>query len=135
MFEHLPSAVLDKQQNQWNWAEQRLRHVESCVHAYAGRVEEAQNAQDAAVACYPSNNFQGRTQVALHQAIALIRSGDVLGGTHHVVSVFDRLESWQREDGLVLRTGEDALKTIPQQGLQHPQVMAAKEMLQNVGGH
>lgn len=128
-FERLPPAALRSQHGQWNWAEQRLHHVESHVHAHAGRLDEAQTAHDAAVSCYPSSSYQGRTQVALHQAIAMIRSGDVSGGADQVVSVFNGLKPWQRADGLVLRTGEAALTTVPTEKREHPQVKAAQEML------
>lgn len=132
MFERLPDAARGKEHGQWHWGEQRLRHVESYVHAHAGRVHEAQAAYDAALGCYQSDSFQGPTQVALYQAIALIRSGDVLGGVDHVVSTFNNLEPWQRADGLVLRSGEAALDAVPDQQQSHPQAIASREMLRTI---
>ena len=132
MFERLPESALNDQQSQWNWAEQRLRHVESHVHAHAGRISEAQAAQDAATACYPASNYQGRTQVAMHQAVAMIRAGDIGGGADHLTSVFDGLEPWKRSDGLVLRSGEAVLDTVPLEKRVHPSFSAASEMINTV---
>lgn len=132
MFERLPESALADHQSQWNWAEQRLRHVESYVHAHAGRVAEAQAAHDAATTCYPANSYQGRTQVAVHQAIAMFQAGDVGGGADHLVSVFEALEPWQRADGLVLRSGEAAIDKVPTTMRQDPKVAAATEMINNL---
>jgi hypothetical protein len=132
MFERLPESALSDQQSQWNWAEQRLRHVESHVHAHAGRVDQARLAQEAATACYPASNYQGRTQVAMHQAVAMIRSDDIAGGADYLLSVFDSLEPWQRADGLVIRSGEAVIETVPEAQRQHPRVCAAAEMIRTV---
>ncbi len=132
MFERLPELALTDQQSQWNWAEQRLRHVESHVHAHAGRVDEAQAACDAASACYPRGNYQGRTQVAMHQAVALIRAGDVRGGAAHLTSVFEGLVPWQRADGLVLRSGKAVVDKVPSTMRQDSTVLAAAEMISNL---
>lgn len=132
MFDRLPESAMTDQQCQWNWAEQRLRHVESHVHAHAGRVDEARTAHDAASACYPSGNYQGRTQVAIHQAVAMIRAGDVSGGADHLTSVFDGLVPWQRADGLVLRSGKAVVDKVPSTMRQDPKVLAAAEMISNL---
>lgn len=132
MFERLPESALTDHQSQWNWAEQRLRHVESHVHAYAGRVNEAQEAHAAASKCYPTNSYQGRTQVAMHRAIAMIRAGDVGGGAEHLTVVLDRLEPWQRSDGLILRSGEAVLNTVPLEQRAHRNVATASNMIRTI---
>lgn len=134
MFEHLPATAQTDQHSQWNWAEQRLRHVESHVHAHAGRVDQARAAQEAASACYPASNFQGRTQVAMYQAVALIRSGDVRTGSDHLTAIFDDLRPWQRGDGLVLRSAEAVLRTIPLSQRQHPSAVAAADKVGALAG-
>jgi hypothetical protein len=113
MYARLPDAATHDSASQWNWAEQRLRHVESHIHTYAGRVSEAGNAQDAALAAYPMANFQGRTQIELHRATALIRAGDVDAGTRHLATALEQLEPWQRQDGIVLRSARSTLDIVP----------------------
>lgn len=128
MFQRLPASV--DHQSQWNWAEQRLHHVESHVYAHAGRVADARAAHDAASACYPANNWGGPTQVAMHQSVAMIRVGDVRGGAEHLTAVLDSLEPWQRSDGLVLRSGKAVLDKVPLERRADRSVSIASEIIQ-----
>jgi transcriptional regulator with XRE-family HTH domain len=132
MFERLPESALTDQRSQWNWAEQRLHHVESHVHAHAGRVNQTRAAQEAASTCYPASNYQGRAQVAMNQALAFIRAGDVGSGADQLASVFDGLESWQRTDGLVLRSGEAVVEKIPMEMRKNPRVSNVAEMINDL---
>lgn len=112
-YERLPAETTEDQLSQWNWAEQRLRHVESHVHTHAGRLDHASQAQDLALALYPLGNYQGRTQIELHRAEALIRSGDTPSGTRHLITVLEQLSSQQRGDGIVISSAMSTLETVP----------------------
>jgi hypothetical protein len=101
----------------------------SHVHAYAGRLAEASHAQDAALAVYPAGNFQGRSQIELHRAVALIQAGDVDTGANHLVSTMERLEPWQREDGIVVRSAKSTFDMIPRVHADRVDVRLAREVL------
>lgn len=113
MFPHLPDGAAANSSSQWNWGPQRLHHVTSHVHAYAGQTDDASAAQDAALAAYPSQNFQGRSQIEFHRAIGLIRAGDIDTGVSHLMSTIDHLEPWQREDGIIKRSAMMAIGVVP----------------------
>jgi hypothetical protein len=99
------------------------------VHAYAGHVAEASRAQDAALAAYPTGNFQGRGQIELHRATALIHEGDVDAGVSHLISTMEHLQPWQREDGILKRTAMLTLDMIPQPHRDRPSVRLAREFI------
>jgi hypothetical protein len=101
----------------------------SHVHAYAGRVSEAGQAQDAALAAYPAGNFQGRAQIELHRAAAFIRADDVDTGASHLVSMMERLQPWQREDGILRRTALLTLDMIPPLHRDRSGVRLAREVV------
>lgn len=129
IFSRLPASASACCASQWNWGEQRLQHVVSHVHAYAGRVAEASQAQDAALAVYPTGNFQGRCQIELHRAAALIQAGDIDTGANHLVSTMEHLEPWQREDGILKRTAMLTLDMIPRLHVNRPTVRLAREVI------
>jgi hypothetical protein len=132
-FSQLPASAGTCSASQWNWGEQRLHHVVSYVHAHAGRVAEANAAQDAALAAYPDDNFQGRSQIELHRATALIQSGDIGTGASHLVSTMERLEPWQREDGIVMRSAMLAFDLIPRTHSGQAHVRSAREIIVSEG--
>lgn len=132
MFGRLPAAATNDPKSQWNWAEQRFRHVESHVHAHVGRLEEAMQAQDIAIGCYPDDSFQGPAQVEFHRTTALVRAGDLDTATNHLVGVLERLQPWQRADGLVFGSARAALNTVPQQHRAQPNVVAATAFVDTI---
>lgn len=129
LFPQLPASTRACSASQWNWGEQRLHHVVSYVHAYAGHVAEASQAQDAALAVYPSGNFQGRGQIELHRAAALIQAGDIDTGASHLASTVECLEPWQREDGILSRTAMLTLGMIPRLHKDLPSVRLARDVV------
>lgn len=133
-YARLPATAINDSAGQWNWSEQRLRHVESHVHTFAGRMNEAYDAQDAALAAYPVTHFQGRTQIELHRTTALIRAGDVDGGTHHLTTVLGRLEPWQRRDGIVHRSAMRTLDVVPSHLRELPKFREARDLVANAAG-
>jgi hypothetical protein len=129
LFPQLPASASTCSTSQWNWGEQRLHHVVSHVHAYAGHVAEASRAQDAALAAYPTGNFQGRGQIELHRATALIHEGDIDAGVSYLISTMEHLQPWQREDGILKRTAMLTLDMIPQPHQERPSVGLAREFI------
>jgi transcriptional regulator with XRE-family HTH domain len=127
-YARLPASATTCPGSQWNWGEQRLHHVVSHVHTYAGRTEQANQAQDAALAVYPSGNFQGRSQIELHRATTLIQAGDIDAGVDHLTSTMENLQPWQRADGIVKRSTILALDLIPDHERNRPSVNRAKEL-------
>lgn len=104
VFARLPDRVRDDRASQWGWSEQRLHHVASHVHTFAGDAEKAGHAQDLAIALYPERNYQGRTQIELHRAGGLLRAGDADEGARHMVRVLQGLPAELKGDGLLRRT-------------------------------
>jgi len=129
MYGRLPTAATEDTGSQWNWSEQRLHHVRSHVHTYAGRVAQAASAQDSALAVYPIANFQGRTQIEIHRSIALIRFGDVNVGTRHLTTTMEQLLPWQRRDGIIRRTAFSALEIVPAEERHLPGFQQARELV------
>lgn len=97
---------------QWGWGEQRLRFVESEVHAFGGRTKEALKSRDRAMQLYPSTSWAGPSQVEAHMSIAQIRAGNISGGVNHMMTTVSRLEPWQRADAFVLRSARDVIGCI-----------------------
>ena len=134
VYERLPDETSGDRTSQWGWSEQRLRHVESFVYSEAGDIERAGEAQDAAIALYPSRSYQGRTQVELYRASCLIRAGDVRSGAEHTVSVLQGLTADRRMDDLILRTAHATLSIIPPKEAKAPAVREARELLAITSG-
>lgn len=132
MFGRLPAAATRDPKSQWNWAEQRLRHVESHVHAHTGRLDQAMHAQDMAISCYPDDSFQGPAQIEFHRTTALVRAGDLGTAGDHLVTVLEQLQPWQRADGLVLSSAQAALSSIPRQHRTQPNVVAATAFVDTI---
>lgn len=114
---------------QWAWPEQCLRHVESWVMTRSGNLAEALSAQEAALALYPQGLSQGRMQVELHRAEALIRAGDVTEGVQHVTAVLSGMNVGWRADRLIASTAVAAITAIPKAHAGRPDVREARELL------
>lgn len=127
-FPDLPTNLAPT--SQWAWPEQRLRFVQSEVHTYAGRVDDAVTAQDAALALYPRASWQGPSQIHAHRAAAIIQDGDVLGGVDYLGGVLDRLNPWQRSNALVHRSATTALVRIPRPQRALPPVREVTALLE-----
>jgi Helix-turn-helix domain len=128
-FAKLPEATVTDRGSQWGWSEQRLRHVESHVYSYAGDIKNATKAQDQARSLYPSQLYQGRTQIELHRAICLINSGDPSEGARHTVRTLAALPATARRDALLRRTAAFTLDFIPDGAARLPAVSEARELL------
>lgn len=129
VFELLPEQVREDRSSQWGWGLQRLHHVTSHVHTFAGDLEKAARAQDAALRLYPPGNYQGRSQIELHRAGCLVRAGDVSEGVNHLLTTMRALPRQQRNDGLLRRTAVSTLSLAPPGATGHPAMMEARELL------
>ncbi len=128
LYPRLPDSDNHDKTSQWTWTDQRLHFIESEVHSFAGRINLAFRAQDAARALYPATSFQGPTQIEAHRATVLIRSGHVETGVTHLASTLDALTDWQRADGLVHRTATDAVNAVPADQQHKPYVTRARAL-------
>lgn len=129
LFERLPGYTATDRTSQWGWSEQRLRHVESHVYSYAGQFDKASAAQEAALALYPKDRYQGRTQVELYRSICITRSGDPTEGARHVIRTVQSLPASRQNDALVRRTAALALKAMPASAANLSAVLEARGML------
>lgn len=129
VFARLPVQVLSDRESQWGWSEQRLRHTQSFVHSYTGRVAEATAAQEAALALYPSSSYQGPAQVHLHRATCLIITGDPAEGVRHMIRTIEGLPVNLSRDNLVRRSAALVLEALPAQAAKLPVVSQARELL------
>ncbi|WP_407566945.1 helix-turn-helix domain-containing protein [Polymorphospora sp. A560] len=128
-FARLPEATVTDRSSQWGWSEQRLRHVESHVHSYAGRTHDAARAQNVALSLYPAQAYQGPAQIELHRAVSMIVAGDPSEGARHTVRTVSGLPAHVRDDALVRRTAALALDAIPAGAAKLPAVSQARDLL------
>ena len=134
IFELLPELTAIDRRSQWGWSEQRLRHVESHVYSYAGRFNDATAAQEAALALYPKDGYQGRTQVELYKSICIIRGGDPAEGARHAIRTVQSLPSSRQNDAVVRRTATLMLNVIPESAANLSSVLEARDLLALPGG-
>lgn len=112
VVERLPSPVLDDVKSLWGWPEHRLRHTEAWVFGHAGDLVRATQAQERAVDLYPAEMTRLRSQVQLHHAAALIRSGHIPDGLRQAADVLDELPSDQHNE--LLRTvARQVIEAVP----------------------
>jgi hypothetical protein len=129
IFERLPELTVTDRMSQWGWSEQRLRHVESHVYSFAGRFNDATAAQDTALALYPRDGYQGRTQVELHKSICIIRGGDPTEGVRHAIRTVQSLPPGRQNDAVIWRTATLMLNVIPESAANLSTVLEARDFL------
>jgi hypothetical protein len=128
IWDRLPSEDVAAADSEWGQPERRVRHTESWVLTLAGATRAAFAAQDAALALYPVRG-RGRTQVEMHRAETLIRSGDIDGGARHCTQVLASLAPAWRGDTLITSSARAALSAVPAAMGQRQPVREAREML------
>ncbi len=133
VYDRLPEFVRADRTTQWGWSDQRFWYVASTVHTHAGSLDDALNAQDKALAAYPTRNWQARTQVEMHRAGVLMRAGDVDEGARHMVRVLERLPAEQRADGLLQQSAMTSLRLAPTEQTQRRTIREARELLASNG--
>jgi hypothetical protein len=128
-FEQLPESVLTSDPSLWGWSEQKLRFVQSFVHSYAGNIDDAAAAQDAALSLYTGSAFRGPAQIKFHRAIAMAAEGDHLGGAGYVLTALETVPVNLRADKMVLQPAVFALDTISDRSVK----MSALRDLHDIG--
>jgi transcriptional regulator with XRE-family HTH domain len=83
LLDRLSAEVTSDRESEFGWGEDRLRYVETWVHAYGGDESRTDIAAARAVELYPEERFQARAQIELLRALARSRSGDVTEGVRH----------------------------------------------------
>ncbi|HZN72674.1 MAG TPA: helix-turn-helix transcriptional regulator [Micromonosporaceae bacterium] len=124
----LPSSTVDNADSIFGWPEVRLRHTESYVYTEIGAVSDARGAQDRALVRYPASLARERTQVQLHQANCLIRSGFVTDGLRHAVDVLHALPTRKHNQSLY-HIARRVTAVVPDSERQRP---AVHELLESV---
>jgi transcriptional regulator with XRE-family HTH domain len=108
----LPGEAVADVESLWGWPEHRLVHTQSWVFTHAGRIEEADAAQDRALALYPPSQERLRTQVQLHRAAGLIRAGFVPDGLRLAADLLDGLPEEQHNE-LVRSVARQVAAAVP----------------------
>src|SRR5437899_8553616 len=98
ILDRLPERVRTDTDSLYGWPEHRLRHGESFVYSYLGDTKRAAPAQDRALALYPPHLVRERTQIQLHRAMCLVRSGDPLAGARHAHEALTKLATDQHTE-------------------------------------
>ncbi|MBN1174078.1 MAG: hypothetical protein JXA67_18035, partial [Micromonosporaceae bacterium] len=112
VFERLPAAITGDPMSAYTWPEVRLWHTASFVHTYLGNTRQAEVAHANALARYPRQQSAGCVQVRLHQALCLVRQGDVSQGVQHAHLVLDGLPATHRI-GMVREVAHHVLQAVP----------------------
>ncbi|GAA4262818.1 hypothetical protein [Dactylosporangium darangshiense] len=128
-FDRLETATIDDRRSQWGWGQQRLLHVASFVYAHAGDTSRATQAQESALALYPTQLYQGRAQIELHRATCLVAVGDPIEGARHTIRTLTSLTSPRRHDALIRRSAQHVVDAIPANAAHDPAVCEARHML------
>ena len=110
--DRLPTQVVSDTSSMYGWPEYRLRHGESFVYTYLGDMRRAEAAQDRAMSLYPTQLFRERTQVQLHRAMRVVRSGDVATGIHEAHEAVAALPDNQRIE-VVLEVARSVVGAVP----------------------
>ncbi|MFG1846795.1 helix-turn-helix domain-containing protein [Micromonospora carbonacea] len=111
MADRLPEGTPDGT-SLWGWSEVRTEHTRSWVFTHAGRLREAEAAQDRAMALYPERQIRLRSQVQLHRAAGMVRGGDVSGGIKYAGDVLDALPAAHHNE-LVRFTTARVVDAVP----------------------
>lgn len=132
LSERLPVRRGDDPLSVYGWSEVRLRHTESFVHSFLGNAGEADAAQRAAIALYPSSQSSGCAQVRLHQALCLTRQGAVAEGSRHACRVLTELPEPQHRD-MVHEVARQVIQAVPPDDRRRPEVRELLELLHLLG--
>lgn len=119
LAERLPASVTGDVESLWGWPAHRVHHTASWVYTHAGRLREAEQAQDAALSMYPASQARLRAQVELHRAACLIRSGHVPDGLRHAAGQLDRLPA-EHHNGLLRTVARHVVDAVPEAERRRP---------------
>ena len=132
LFDRLPAVTTEDRSSLWGWSEQRLHHVRSFVHSFAGSQRRAGEAQDAAISLYPASNYQGPTQIRLHQAVCATITGDAAAGTQAITAAIKGIPERDRRDGLIRSSVRLTLAALPERAMKEDAIREARHLLAGV---
>jgi hypothetical protein len=112
VVDRLPVRVTTDVDSLYGWPEHRLRHGESFVYSHLGDHRQAEAAQTRALALYPPHMPRERAQIQLHQALCIVRAGDVSGGVAHAYRVLVDLPEVQMTE-VVLEVARSVTRAVP----------------------
>ncbi|MBQ0900980.1 helix-turn-helix domain-containing protein [Micromonospora sp. U21] len=112
LAEQLPGAVVGDVESLWGWPEHRLRHTESWVYTHAGRLADAEAAQERALELYPLSQVRLRAQVQLHQAACLVRGGHIPDGLRLAADLLDDLPV-EQQNALLRSVARQVADVVP----------------------
>jgi transcriptional regulator with XRE-family HTH domain len=124
----LPERVTTDTDSLYGWPEHRLRHGESFVYSYLGDTRRAVIAQERALALYPPHLVRERTQIRLHQAMCLVRTGDAVVGAAHARQALTDLPTEQHTE-VVREVARSVVRLMPSNAECQPDVAELRELL------
>lgn len=110
VYEQLPERV-SSQVSPFGWPATRHLHTRSYVATYGGYPDAAQ-AQREALEAYPQSFVRPRAQVRLHEALSLVRSGNLIDGLDLARDVLASLPE-HHQTRFVRHTAETVVATVP----------------------
>jgi hypothetical protein len=112
------------------WGEERLRNTESFTYSRLGNLKRLESAQKAASALYKydPSNLRWPAGCGLNEALCLIHSGDISGGTNLARTVIEELPSPHRTP-YIYKGAHDMLTAVPQSSRSLPAVREYREWL------
>jgi hypothetical protein len=128
VLDRLPDRVTSDTASLYGWPEHRLRHGESFVYSYLGDTKRAATSQDRALALYPPHLMRERTQIRLHQAMCLVRSGDPTTGATHARQALAELPADQHTE-VVREVARSVVRLMPPEAERRSEVAELRELL------
>jgi transcriptional regulator with XRE-family HTH domain len=128
VLDRLPERVTTDTDSLFGWPEHRLRHGESFVYSYLGDTKRAGIAQERALALYPPHLVRERTQIRLHQAMCLVRTGDPIVGAAHAREALTDLPADQHTE-VVREVARSVMRLMPPSAECQPEVAELRELL------
>jgi hypothetical protein len=110
------------------WSPVRLHHTETVVFTLLGSVRQAGVARDKALTLYPQDHVRDRAELALYQALDLVRQHDVPSGAGLARRILANLPPAQRS-ATVREVGQRVLDAIPKADGRRPEVSGLRDLV------
>ncbi|MFD0850876.1 helix-turn-helix domain-containing protein [Actinomadura adrarensis] len=127
-FSRLPQTTPDERLSTGAWPETGLRHTAAFTYTYTRNAAEADRAQAAALALYPTTMPRQRAQVELLRATCLVQSGDVGEGIEHAARTVKGLSREQRTS-TIRRGARMVVEAVPKSKQTEPALIDLREVL------
>ncbi|WP_131738634.1 hypothetical protein [Actinomadura roseirufa] len=96
----------------FGYNEAQLRFHEGSALTHLGDTDRAWDAQQCALALYPSSDFMDRTLTRLDRTLCLLRDGDSTGALEVATDALAALDDQQRQ-GIIDLRGHEVLDALP----------------------